>query len=155
MKIAFDLDGCVLHQNLGLLRVLNVIGKDNKEMNDELMKYYCSQLDMNFNPLDFIADGDELSFITGRAPSVEQLSITWAKKYFPMAKITVTKIQDANNKQEEMVDWYSLQAEAKAKVINADKIDVYFDDCPEIVSRLRKLCSNCKVIKYGNRQVTE
>jgi hypothetical protein len=155
MKIGFDLDGTVLTQDLGLLRVINKVASLIPECNDELMQFYCAQRNMNFNPLDFVDDNDEMFFITGRAVAVEQLSINWAKKYFPMAKITVTKVVDAVRDQDKMKNWYDLQAEAKAKVINDLGIEVYFEDCPEIVIRLRKLCPTCKTIKYGCRQVTE
>lgn len=119
------------------------------------MQYYCAHRELNFNPLDFIDEGDECYFITGRSADVEQLTIDWAKKYFPTVKVFVTKCRDCTNKQSEMVDWFDIQAQLKANIINENSIDVYFEDSPEITRKLRELCPNCKVIKYSSRVVTE
>lgn len=137
----------MIQQDLALLRVLNLSGSAQKET--ELFKMYCNARGMNLNPLDYLADDDKLFLITGRSKDVELLTKKWADKYFPSATLIVTKIADAGNNP--LKDWYALQAEGKAKYLNDLKIDVYFEDCPEIASKLRELCPNTKVIKYGSR----
>jgi len=151
MNVGFDLDGTVLSQDLAILRMQNTADEKEKMI---IMKFYCAHRSMNFNPLDFLAENDNLLFITGRDKSVEAITKKWASKYFPNAKIIVTKL-DAPTGNTKMINWYLLQAEAKAKVINDNNVEVYFEDAPEIVDYLRKLCPNCKVIKYGGRLNTE
>ena len=143
MEIGFDLDGTVLEQSIGLLRMMNIFGVGRDE---ELLKYYCTGLKMQLNPLDFIGEGDNLYFITGRNNCTTELTQKWAKKYFPMAKVFVL------NMEAKAIDNFNeVQAELKQKILNDNKIDIYFEDNPKVVAMLRKLCPNTKIIHYGSR----
>ena len=55
------------------------------------------------------------------------------------------------NNKEGWVDWLEKVAIAKAKVINQLGLDIYFEDIPVIVVRLRELCPKTKIIQYGGR----
>lgn len=159
MKIAFDLDGVVLDQDMGFCRMVDL---GHQEDQQELMKYYCNHRPLQLNPIDFLADDDELFFITGRSILVEELTLKWAKKYFPMAKVIITRLQHPSRdtilmtsnygKVGEGKSWNKLQAERKAKAIIDNEIDVYFDDNPEVVKHLREMCdSRVKIVQYGGR----
>jgi len=143
VRIAFDLDGTVLETSIGLLKMMNELanGKD-----EELLQYYCMGLKMNFNPLDFIGEGDSLFFITGRNRCVETLTKNWAKKYFPTATVFV-----ADMPAQAISNFSEKQAELKEKIINDNKIDIYFEDNPTVVSILRLNCPKTKIIQYGGR----
>lgn len=147
MRIGFDLDGVVVSQDVGLLRVIDLLGEKHS---DELMEFYIRGRGQNIDPLDYIADGDELYFITGRSEKARIITERWQKKYYPSAKLVMTNnfIPGADCPVDK---WYIRQATAKAKVINENKIDVYFEDIPEVVAELRKLCKNTKIVKYGSR----
>lgn len=145
MNIGFDLDGTVLEQSIGLLRVMNAL-PDAKQ--DELLKYYVSGLKMNLNPLDFLADGDELFFITGRSNCVIETTTKWVKKYFPYAKLFLTNVEVTEDK---VINFYQAQVKTKSEIINKEKIDVYFEDNPDVVKGLRQVCPNTRIIQYGSR----
>ena len=63
MKIAFDLDGVVLHQEMYSLKAIDSV--QNEQERSELMRYYYTRRSIQLNPIDFLADEDELFFITG------------------------------------------------------------------------------------------
>ena len=46
--------------------------------------------------------------------------------------------------------WLEGQAEKKAKILD-EKVDVYFEDSPDVVKYLRKYCKKCLIIHYGGR----
>ena len=73
MRIAFDLDGVVLQQEMYSLRAIDSC-KDEQERS-ELMKCYYARRSIQLNPVDFLADDDELFFITGRSVLVEDLTM--------------------------------------------------------------------------------
>jgi hypothetical protein len=155
MKIGFDLDGVVLEQDMAILRMIDLADEKKQE---ELAHYYCNKRTMQLNPIDYLADGDDLFFITGRSIWNEAITIQWAKKYFPMATVIVTRVAHPKNDTVIMCSnygkddsWNRLQAERKSDVIHANGIDVYFEDNPEVVKILRKLNPNTKVIQYGGR----
>jgi hydroxymethylpyrimidine pyrophosphatase-like HAD family hydrolase len=154
--IAFDLDGTVLKQDMATLRMIDMV--ENRDEQHDLMRYYCNHLEMLFNPLDYLADGDTLFFITGRSIWVEEMTRQWAKKYFPTATVIVTRLDHPTKDTVLMTSnygtdksWNMLQSERKAKAINENAIDVYFEDNPEVVQNLRKMCPNTKVLQYGGR----
>src|SRR5664279_665339 len=89
MRIAFDLDGVVLHQEMYSLKAIDSC--ENEQKRSELMRCYYSHRSIQLNPVDFLADDDELFFITGRSVLIEDLTKKWAKKYFPMATLIATR----------------------------------------------------------------
>ena len=150
MNIGFDLDGVVVEQQLGILRIIDILGQEHK---DELMQYYCSSLKTQLNPLDYIADNDKLFFITGRSKAIEDITKYWATKYFPTATVYVT-CNPTPNKEDEVINWSLLVAKNKSKYIIENNIEVFFEDNPTAVKYLRELCPNCKVIQYSSRLLT-
>ena len=48
-------------------------------------------------------------------------------------------------------EWGLIQAERKAKALNDNNIDVFFEDAPDVVKHLRRLCKNTKIVQYGGR----
>lgn len=150
MNIAFDLDGVVLDQDLCALRSINLM-QDRKQA-QELFVYYCLYRQIQLNPMDYISEGDKLFFITGREELVRDITERWQKKYFPQATLIMTDCTYNEKEQNEKIEvWYVTQAKKKAKPILDNKIDVFFEDTPQVVVELRKLCPNTKIIQYGGR----
>jgi hypothetical protein len=114
------------------------------------MEFYCRGRSNNIDPLDFLADDDELYFITGRSEKARMITERWQKKYYPTAKLIITNNLIPGN-DITITDWYVKQAHLKARAILDNKIDVYFEDTPEVVKLLREICQHTKVIKYGKR----
>jgi hypothetical protein len=154
MKVGFDIDGVCVEQDIAVLRIIDLM--DKKEDREEVMKFYCNKRTQLLNPLDFIADTDELFLITGRSKENEALTAQWAKKYYPQATLIVTKniMPDKNLSLSDKNDtdgWYTMQSKLKAQYINELGIEVYFEDAPEVVQCLRKMCPQTKIIQYGGR----
>ena len=158
MNIAFDLDGVVLQQEMYSLKAID--STENEQERAELMRYYYARRSIQLNPVDFLADDDKLFFITGRSILVEDLTKKWAKKYFPMATVITTRTILPSSNNDLMTknyvnngkkEWGLIQAERKAKALNDNNIDVFFEDAPEVVKNLRQLCKNTKIIQYGGR----
>jgi hypothetical protein len=157
MRIAFDLDGVVLQQEIYSLKAIDSC--KNEEERSELMRCYYARRSIQLNPVDFLADEDELFFITGRSLLVEDLTKRWAKKYFPMATVIVTRTILPSSDSDLMTKnyvkgekkWSLIQAERKAKALNDNNIDVFFEDDPGVVKHLRRLCMNTKIVQYGGR----
>jgi len=158
MRIAFDLDGVVLHQEMYSLKAIDSC--ENEQKRSELMRIYYSHRSIQLNPVDFLADDDELFFITGRSVLVEDLTKKWAKKYFPMATVISTRtilpssdpdLMTKNYINDRNKEWGLIQAERKAKALNDNNIDVFFEDAPDVVKHLRRLCKSTKIVQYGGR----
>lgn len=112
--------------------------------------FYYLIRNRQLNPVDFLHDDDELFIITGRDEKYADITKHWAEKYFPMAKLIILG-QDEPELDTDINDWLTKQAKIKSRALKKYKIDVYFEDTPEIVKRLRELCSDIAIIQYGGR----
>ncbi len=119
-----------------------------ESIQEELLQFYASGLKMQINPLDYLAEDDELILITGRSKCLFNCTKKWAKKYFPKAKLFMTNVKIPSD---QVVDFHAEQVRTKAEVINREKVDVYFEDNPVVVKGLRIACPNTKIIQYGSR----
>lgn len=102
------------------------------------------------NPYMFASEDDEIVFITGRKKELAKITKRWCKKFFPNIKLILAPSPQWGDESEWQA-WFELVAKHKAKVINKLELDVYFEDMPETVKALRKLCPNTKIIQYGGR----
>jgi hypothetical protein len=59
--------------------------------------------------------------------------------------MTKNYVNDSNK------EWSLIQAERKAKALNDNNIDVFFEDAPDVVKHLRRLCKSTKIVQYGGR----
>jgi hypothetical protein len=149
MNLGFDIDGVILAIDLFALRFIDNM-KDNA-LRSELSRFYYYERPFQLNPLDFISDDDKLFLITGRNKLYQDITERWAKKYYPSATLVVLDHEEP--KAETIIeDWFVKQARVKSKALKKYKIDVYFEDTPQVVRELRKLCPETKIIQYGGRQ---
>jgi hypothetical protein len=142
MKIGWDLDGCLAQQD-----VIQVCQTRNLP---ELKAMYYGCLLPNTNPQLYANEDDEIVIITGREESLRDITETWCKRWFPQYKLIMAPTLPWKDESEWQV-WFERVAENKAKQINELKLDIYFEDMPETVKALRKLCPNCKIIQFGGR----
>lgn len=149
MRIGFDLDGVVAEIDLASLRVIDFI--EDRGKREELFRFYYACRKVDLNPMDFLTDGDEAFFITGRPIMYGDVTERWVSGYFGRVPLIMTNAE--NPIAFESIDkWFVKQANKKAVVLKRLGIDVYFEDTPEIVVELRRLCSGITVIQYGGRQ---
>jgi len=152
MRIGFDLDGVVTKTSIALFRTADRLGK---EASTDVYNWKFKENKMLLNPIDFMVfEDDEFYIVTSRTNEAREITEKWVNRYCPHVKKLVMlndDIPDENATQKEIMEWLEQMAKSKAKVINEENIEVYFDDSPYIVKKLRKLCPNCKVINYGGR----
>ena len=148
MKMAFDIDGVAVNQDLVALREIDLCTDPEKRKALNYC-YYINRLNQ-INLYDYLSAGDELYLITGRNLEFAAITKKWQEKYYPNAHLIMTN-HSMPTPDTNIQDWLVEQAKVKAKVLNNLGIDVYFEDTPEVVEVLRNLCKNTKVIQYGSR----
>jgi len=140
--LGFDIDGFLAKQN-----IINIALTRNDGF---AKKLYYQSCEPYMNPYLFMNEFDEGYIITARDPELKLITKRWCNKYFPnlqLYQLDVPFYKDG----ESVLDWLETIAVEKSKVINYLSLDVYFEDIPYIVNRLRELCKNCAVIQYGGR----
>lgn len=146
--MALIFDGVCVEIDLGIIRLIDHM---NKEDRDDLKKFYYIKRANLLNPLDFLIDDkDTLFFITGRELAFKDVTLAWASKYYPDSHLIFVETGHLEIGQS-FEEWNEIQAQRKAKAINENNIEVYFDDNVALILRLRELCPNCKCILYGGR----
>jgi hypothetical protein len=155
-KIGFDLDGVLATQSLALLGVLSKV--EGMEYGKE---WYYREAELKMDPKKFLGKNDEAVIVTAREtiPKIVKITREWVDrhvgKHIPIIWVNRNvppPIQlggKVGNKG--ALDVMDRMAVAKAKVINREKIEVYFDDSEYLVKKLRKMCPKCKVIHFGAR----
>ena len=150
MKIGFDIDGVLADINITALRMIDFMPKKHRK---EVEFWYYAEVKPQLNPELFVGENDEYIVITGRDEDKKEVTERWVKKFCPRYKklyMTNAKVQElANAVGEEVVQWSINQGNKKAEIINKEKLDIFFDDNEDCVNRLRELCPNTKIIKYG------
>lgn len=142
MKIGFDLDGVITRSAVEIW----ILAKKDIE----LKKLFTATLRPVLLPQMFAAEGDELCIITAREEELREVTADWCHKYFP--NIPLHQVILSRWKSQRDWDlWRERIAVSKAKIINKLELDVYIEDIPQTVHRLRELCPNTKIIQYGGR----
>lgn len=113
--------------------------------------YYYREQKPLLNPELFLASGDEYIVITGRSKGLLADTEAWLKKFCPNYKKLIMANLGPCYDDINVEDWSKRQAELKAKIINEEKIDVYFEDNGTCADYLRKLCPKTKIIQFGGR----
>ena len=144
MKIGFDLDGVLCDTDSSFLRflVLTPPFDEDIETRKKVEKWYFGERKPRLDPELFIGDGDEYYVITGRDDeNMGDLTRKWCRKHVPNAKEVCC-----------VGEYWKPAVEAKAKKIVELGLDVYFDDHPEGVKKLRELLpGQVKIIQYGGQ----
>jgi len=126
-----------------------------KEISRDVYKWKFRTSKLLLNPIDFLLlPEDEYFIITSREEIARDITEKWIKQYCPTAVELIMlddDIPDMNAGEEEVRAWIIRMAESKAKVIKEKKIEIYIDDSPTLVKKLRELCPEAKIVLYGGR----
>jgi len=151
MRIGFDLDGVLAESDIPMYRIADQF---NKEISNEIYQWACRTAKPLLNPEEFMLEPeDEYIIITARNNSVKDITKRWVNKYCKGCKQLIMLNHDLPNQLLgiEVIEWLNEIAEAKAKSIKENNIDIFFDDSSYICKRLRKLCPDVKIINFGGR----
>ena len=115
-------------------------------------EWYYRERRPELNPKLFMSEGDTFIIITSRPKRLAHITVPWVKKHFGDVTLIQTDHETFNgNDKAGLNEWLKKMAETKAKPINDNEIEVYFEDSPSTVQYLRKLCPKTKIIHYGGR----
>jgi hypothetical protein len=130
-----------------LLNILNSKVEDKDSLNTMEINYYASR-PLKHHPNLFMASDDEGIIITSRKPKAKVVTERWLQKY----GITLPLIFSDHD---DMIDWSNydeasvIAGKYKAEIIRTSNVDIHFDNNPHIVSVIRKLLPNVKVVLIG------
>lgn len=144
MKVAWDFDGVLCDVSVTLLSLMK--GADMK-----IVEWYWRERKPLLDPRLFLAEEDTFFIITARDPAYWRITNKWLKRWIGNMNYEYICVGDWSWDKHDEIKILDQVSEAKAKAINDNKIDIYFDDSEYIVKKLRQLCPNCKVIHYGGR----
>ncbi len=140
LRIGFDIDG-VLTDMKGSSWALRI--KD-----ENLTQLFCGEARPLLNPKLFLHEDDEIFIITARSKNLREITQKWCDKYFPGVSIYQVDVK-AWKSSDDWKGWFEEVARSKAKLINVLGLDVYFEDQPKTVTKLRELCPRTTIIQYG------
>jgi len=135
MTIGFDLDGIICDINIFEL-VLS-------EKLSFVESYYYKERKPLLNPYMFLTNDDDFIIITAREKRLSSITKQWIDKFLPGAKWFIVDTGYNEDPRE--------TAEKKLKILLREKVEVYFDDNPDIIKELRKKCNTIKFIQFGGR----
>jgi len=147
MRIGFDLDGVLVEQDVCLLQVMRCL-EEHKNLAWAREWYYRGRK-LLLDPKLFMGKHDEGYIITCRVEELRKLTEYWCEKYVPQLKLIYLPSRIKTGSQTFRA-WCLELATLKSQVINKLKLDVYFEDIPNVVFHLRKLCPNTKIIQFGH-----
>jgi ADP-heptose:LPS heptosyltransferase len=150
MRLGFDLDSVLCNSDITMLRMIDQMTPEQREAIEE---WYYLDREPKLNPEDFISDEDEYVIITGRSEKMRDVTVDWVEKYCANClQLFIVDLGPAYNcTTKQVANWSKEQAKRKAKIINQEKVEVYFEDNSECVKELRKLCPKCKVVQFGGK----
>lgn len=151
MIFGFDLDGVLCDYDDSLY---HVIRRMPIEYQSSAWKHYFSERKPLLNPELYLHEFDEYYIITGRNQELKKLTYKWCQKYLPNSKgVYVMGGKPYYEYTEDEQDSYvkELSLNGKIEKIREIGIQVYFEDEPENVCRLREILHNVVVIQYGGK----
>jgi len=147
MRIGFDLDGV-----LGDVSVVDWLLNDRvqDEKGRKIILQFLHDPKLKIHPSDLLHDTDEYIIITGRGEKYREITEKWLKKYGITGRLFMTDVGTAKD-YSSLDAYFEALAVTKARYIKSECIEVYFEDSPDTVIRLRKLCPQCKIVQVGGR----
>jgi len=148
MYLAFDMDGVLRKLDLSMIRLNDAI--KNKDSNAALQLHILTETAPVMNPAMFALQDDEIFCITNcSSKNSAAKKRRWLKHFFgDRVKMLPTFIAPGAWGE----DYYLPTAQTKLKVCYENMIDVYFDDCPDIIKHMRRIheddCNETKEIPY-------
>jgi len=127
------------------------MGQVKDKEQQEIIRYFLHAVPkLKHHPREFLHEDDEYIIITGREIKYEEATSRWLECFGINAPIYFCDI-GGSDQFDSLDDFFDAHAKAKAKFIKALDVDVYFEDAPNIVTRLRKFCPKTIIIQVGRR----
>lgn len=154
MKFGFDLDGVIAEVCIPEWLLMGQV-KDEK-VQETIRELLHAVPKLKFHPREFLLngtqyEGDEYVIITARARKFRDITIKWLKSH----GISTSSLFFCDVGTAEMYEsvevFFDVMARKKAQYIKSECIDVFFEDSPDTVERLRKLCPKVLIIQVGGR----
>jgi len=148
MKAGFDLDGVIAEISIPLWLLMDQV-KDQKSK--DVIRQFIQIPNLKFHPNEFLHEDDEYVIITGRSRKFYDLTKRWLKTHgISTSSLFVCNVGIVSDYKS--IDEYNIEmAKAKAKYINSECVEVFFEDSPEVVKLLRKFCPKTKIVQIGGR----
>lgn len=149
LRIGFDLDGVIAECNVPLWLIVGRINKE-EEIRKVIDEFMCFPK-LRSHPREYLHEDDEYVIITGRSERFREITKKWLKSYgiqtSSLFMCSVGLLSDYGSIEK----WNDALAKAKARYIKSECVDVFFEDNPKVVIRLRKLCPKVRIIQIGGR----
>jgi len=147
MRVGFDLDGVIAEAPIPVWLLTGLV--ENKAKRDIIYNFLHCQ-DLKRHPNEFLNEDDEFVIITSRSEQYRSLTERWLKVNGINCPLKICDV-GLSSDYLSLEEYFEVVAREKAKYINSECLDVYFEDSPDAVIRLRKLCPQCKIIQVGGR----
>lgn len=145
IKLAFDLDGVLREADIGFFRLCQDLGW--KKTEEALYLKSITKMKPLLNPFLFATKNDEVYVVTNATKEWSvNLKKGWIKHFLgDRVKVIITQVGGSWGKE-----YVDAVAEEKIKLMEKEGIEVYFDDDPAVVRKMRELTDKIKVLRYGS-----
>lgn len=147
MRVGFDLDGVLA--DISVVDWL-LTGQIKDEKQNKVLYQFLHDQKLLINPCELLHEKDEYIIITGRGEKYREITERWLKKYGITAPLYMTDVGVVAD-YPSLDAYFEALAVTKAKYIKSECIEVFFEDSPDTVIRLRELCPKCKIVQVGGR----
>ena len=148
MRVGFDLDGVLADVSVAEWLLTGQL--ENKEMQD-IITSFLHDPKLRMHPSELLHEEDDYIIITGRGERYRKITERWLRKYgISPTCLFLTNVGVAQD-YPSVDDFFDALALAKAQYIRSECIDIFFEDSPDVVLRLRKLCPKARIVQVGGR----
>ena len=148
MRIGFDMDGVLTEVSVAEWLLT---GELESEAMREVISEFLHDPKLKNHPSEFLHEEDKYIIITGRAKKFRKTTERWLRKYgINPTCLFMTDVGVARD-YPSIDDFFDALALGKAQYIRSECVEVFFEDSPDVVLRLRKLCPKTKIIQVGGR----
>lgn len=149
MRVGFDLDGVIVEYSIA--KWLLVDGIKDKERRELIYFFLTSNCKLKSHPSEFLHKDDEYVIITGRAKRWRKTTKEWLKRHGINTSTLFMCNVGLPRDYSSIGVFFDAMAGAKARYIKSECLDIYFEDSPVLVEKLRKLCPKVRIIQIGGR----
>jgi len=135
MTLGFDLDGVICDIDHYELKLLDTV----RRVDPSLEYWYYVSRRVKLDPSIFKGEGDRVVIVTTRPKRYDWLTKKWLAEHSIEYNELVFVECHRRDQLMSFDQWCDAMAEAKARAIKQHNIDVYFEDLPWVVDRLREL----------------
>lgn len=147
LRFGFDLDGVIAEVSIPVWLLTGAIKDDERRKTISRFLHYPK---FRMHPRELLHEEDDYIIITGRKVEYREITEKWLKNHGINAPLFMTDVGIARD-YPTIDDFFDALALAKAQIIKSQSVDVFFEDSPEVVKKLRKLCPTTVIIQVGGR----